>query len=201
MRSVGAPIPSTREPLGSALIDFFRKAGAFVIATTHHPIVKMFAASTPGAQNSSVELDEETLRPTYVLRHGVAGGSSGFEVAEQLGLPIEIVTTGRGFLKKKDLQIESYLIRLRQELESLQKAQTGARQQIERIRKREAKLEETFRTRERETGASCGTHHPALQHRNETGAGALHPLRRKPPSNTESKTGSPAPADRPGDHG
>ncbi len=136
--------------LGSALIDFFRKAGAFVIATTHHPIVKMFAASTPGAQNSSVELDEETLRPTYVLRHGVAGGSSGFEVAEQLGLPIEIVTTGRGFLKKKDLQIESYLIRLRQELESLQKAQTGARQQIERIRKREAKLEETFRTRERE---------------------------------------------------
>ena len=136
--------------LGSALIDFFRKAGALVVATTHHPTVKVFAAATPGALNSSVGLDDETLRPTYVLRHGVAGGSSGFEVAEQLGLPTEIVATGRGFLKKKDMQIESYLIRLRQELESLQNAQAEVRQQLENTRKREIKLEETFRTSERE---------------------------------------------------
>jgi DNA mismatch repair protein MutS2 len=48
----------------SILDDFLRKA-SLVLVTTHHGVIKNYAASRKGAQNASVSFDDETNRPTY----------------------------------------------------------------------------------------------------------------------------------------
>jgi DNA mismatch repair protein MutS2 len=112
--------PAHGAVLGISVVDIFRRREALVVATTHHQAIKQFAFATPGVQNASVELDEETLRPTYHLKTGVAGGSSGLEIAAMLGLPQEVVDQARSLLKKQDLQAERYLAELRAELARLE---------------------------------------------------------------------------------
>ena len=79
--------PEEGSALGVAVVDHFKQRGAHVLATTHYSGLKMYAAHEPGVLNASVEFDEETLRPTYRLLVGVAGSSSGLEIAERFGIP------------------------------------------------------------------------------------------------------------------
>ena len=79
--------PEEGSALGVAVVDHFRKAcSAQVMATTHYSGLKMYAANEAGVLNASVEFDEKTLQPTYRLIVGVAGSSSGLEIARRSGL-------------------------------------------------------------------------------------------------------------------
>ncbi|HET9478974.1 MAG TPA: hypothetical protein VFO72_06500, partial [Pyrinomonadaceae bacterium] len=84
--------PEEGSALGVAVVDHFRRVcGAHVIATTHYSGLKMYAGNEEGVINASVEFDEKTLRPTYRLVVGVAGASSGLEIARRFGVPMGIV--------------------------------------------------------------------------------------------------------------
>jgi DNA mismatch repair protein MutS2 len=80
-----------------------------VIATTHYSGLKMYAGNEEGVINASVEFDEKTLRPTYRLLVGVAGASSGLEIAAAFGVPSSIVERGGQFRKDSSLQASEYL--------------------------------------------------------------------------------------------
>src|SRR5712692_12093598 len=73
--------PEEGSALGVAVVDHFKQRGAHVLATTHYAGLKIYAANEPGVLNASVEFDEKTLRPTYRLLVGIAGSSSGLEIA------------------------------------------------------------------------------------------------------------------------
>ena len=80
--------PEEGSALGVAVVDHFRRVcGAHVIATTHYSGLKMYAANEEGVLNASVEFDEKTLRPTYRLIVGLAGSSSGLDIARRFGIP------------------------------------------------------------------------------------------------------------------
>src|SRR5581483_9498027 len=79
-------------------LDEFRARKCLVLATTHHDRLKAYASSAPGVLNASVEFDEVRLAPTYKLRVGVPGGSSGIDIAARLGLPAHIVDSARNLL-------------------------------------------------------------------------------------------------------
>ena len=82
------PIPRKALHLGVAVVDYFRRVcQAHVIATTHYSGLKMYAGVEDAVVNASVEFDEKTLRPTYRLILGVAGSSSGLEIARRFGVP------------------------------------------------------------------------------------------------------------------
>ncbi len=84
--------PEEGSALGVAVVDHFRRVcGAYVMATTHYSGLKVYAANEEGVQNASVEFDEKTLRPTYRLLVGVAGSSSGLEIARRFGISGEII--------------------------------------------------------------------------------------------------------------
>ncbi|MGH9338652.1 MAG: endonuclease MutS2 [Acidobacteriota bacterium] len=134
--------------LGVALIDYFRRRETLVIATTHHHAIKQFAFSTPGIDNASVELDPETLKPTYELKFGVAGGSSGLEIALQLGLSPEIINQARTRLDETDLQLENYLQQLRQELAALERQRGDIEREIELSRQERASLEQKYQKKD-----------------------------------------------------
>ncbi len=142
--------------LGISLIDHFRRRGALVVATTHLQEIKQFAFSTPGVQNASVELDPKTLRPSYELRIGVAGGSSGLEMAAQLGLAREIVDHARNLLSEQDLQAERYLTSLRAEIRASHEQRQILRDEMERLKqehlRQRAEMERREQEREKEFG-------------------------------------------------
>ncbi|MGD0842227.1 MAG: Smr/MutS family protein [Candidatus Acidiferrales bacterium] len=151
--------PEEGAALAVALLDAFRARGGLTLATTHHDRLKSYAAATPGVLNASVEFDAVALRPTYKLRVGVPGGSSGIEIAERLGLPHDVIERARALLEpaaREAAQLISYLHRVRDDLEQAQRdAATQARELdrerqqlrtewIERQRRRIAELEREF---------------------------------------------------------
>lgn len=113
--------PEEGSALGVAVVDHFRKnCGAHVMATTHYSGLKMYAGNESGVLNASVEFDEKTLQPTYRLLVGVAGSSSGLEIARRFGIKPEIITTAAATVKESTLQATEYLRRIKLESEEAQ---------------------------------------------------------------------------------
>ena len=83
--------PTEGGALGVAIVEHFRQRGAMVLATTHHGLMKAYAQSTPGVACASFGYDPETWEPTFRLTLGAPGRSLALEMAERLGLPVEVV--------------------------------------------------------------------------------------------------------------
>ena len=105
--------PDEGAALGVAIVDYFHRAGATIIATTHYNQLKVWASQTPGVLNASVEFDERTLRPTYRLITGVAGASSGIEIARRMNLPPEVLDDAKRLLDPAQIQASDYLKKLK----------------------------------------------------------------------------------------
>lgn len=117
--------PEEGSALGVAVVDHFKQGGAHVLATTHYAGLKIYAANEPGVLNASVEFDEKTLRPTYRLLVGIAGSSSGLEIAQRFGIPAEVIGRATDQLKGSSRASIEYLRRIKSEAEeavSLRKA-------------------------------------------------------------------------------
>src|SRR6185312_3890411 len=106
--------PEEGSALGVAVVDHFRRVcNAHVIATTHYSGLKMYAGNEEGVLNASVEFDEKTLQPTYRLVVGVAGSSSGLEIARRFGIPGKIVNSALDAVKDTSRQTAEYLQRIK----------------------------------------------------------------------------------------
>jgi DNA mismatch repair protein MutS2 len=116
--------PEEGAALAVALLDEFRARGCLVLATTHHDRLKTYASTTAGVLNASVEFDEERLAPTYRLRVGVPGGSSGIAIARRLGLPETIVKRADSLLTPESREaagLIAYLHRSHDAIEQMQR--------------------------------------------------------------------------------
>ncbi len=134
--------------LSIAIIEFFSKRSSLLAATTHHSAVKQFASSTPGIVNASVLLDPLDLKPTYELEFGLAGESSGLEIAGQLGLSRELVDRARQLLDPTELQTERYLEHLRTELARQREDTEELRRQSASLKSKEEQLDQAFERNE-----------------------------------------------------
>ena len=129
--------PEEGAVLGASIIDYFRRRGAVVLATTHQQGIKAYASHTTGVTNGSMEFDEDSLRPLYRLRSGVPGRSGGLDMAERLGLPAEIVRQARGLLPRQREIMDSYLRSLQNLQEGLEKRLAESEAAARRSRKQE----------------------------------------------------------------
>ena len=87
--------PEEGGALGIAVLEHFRAAGAFTLASTHLLALKIYGAGTAGVVNGSMGFDEQTLEPTYVLQTGAPGKSAGLEIARRLGMPERLIEKAR----------------------------------------------------------------------------------------------------------
>jgi DNA mismatch repair protein MutS2 len=108
--------PEEGSALGVAIVDYFRRnCGAHVIASTHYRGLKMYAANDESVINASVEFDEKTLQPTYKLLLGLAGASSGIEIARRFGIDDTVIEAARENLDVSAQEAETYLRKLQNE--------------------------------------------------------------------------------------
>jgi DNA mismatch repair protein MutS2 len=145
--------PVEGEALAKAMAEYFLKSGAFTIITTHFSGLKIYASQVEGAVNASVEFDEATLRPTYRLIGGVAGASSGIEIAARLGLQQEIVAQARGHLSEAQTSMIEFLNQLKKEKEQYEIGQEQLRVEVENVRQERVKQREEF-ARQRDARAA-----------------------------------------------
>ncbi|HEX6044339.1 MAG TPA: endonuclease MutS2 [Pyrinomonadaceae bacterium] len=143
--------PEEGSALGVAVVDHFRRAcGAHVIATTHYSGLKMYAGNEVGVINASVEFDEKTLRPTYRLIVGVAGASSGLDIARRFGVPASIVDAAVSSVKDSSLQASEYLKRIKRESEDAEAQRLALEEERAAVAEKFASLDKEAEKHERE---------------------------------------------------
>jgi DNA mismatch repair protein MutS2 len=137
--------------LGMALLDHFRRRGAFVIATTHYDMLKSYASTTEGVVSAAFGFDPATYSPTYRLVYGSAGRSLALEIASRLGLPAPVIDAARQFRSAREAQLADHLKQVDEELHALEHDRRLLRTQRESLSDREARLEQRDQVlRERE---------------------------------------------------
>jgi len=147
--------PEEGSALGVAVVDHFRRAcSAHVIATTHYSGLKMYAGNEEGVINASVEFDEKTLRPTYRLVVGLAGASSGLEIARRFGVPLGIVDTAMRSVKESSLQASEYLRRIKREAEDAEALRLALEEERKAVAEKFASLDKEVAKHERERQAA-----------------------------------------------
>jgi DNA mismatch repair protein MutS2 len=143
--------PEEGSALGVAVVDYFRRiCNAQVIATTHYSGLKMYAGTEPGVVNASVEFDEKTLRPTYRLIVGVAGSSSGLEIARRFGVPESITSAAVESVKDSSRQSTEYLRIIKREAENAENLRKALEEERAAVAEKFATLDKVAAKRERE---------------------------------------------------
>ena len=130
--------PAEGAALAIALIEFSRKMGSRVVATTHYAELKLYAMRTKGVINASCEFDVETLQPTYKLLIGIPGKSNAFAISRKLGLPENILKEADDLVGKSDKDFEDVLSQLEQQRQQME----SARQEAERLKQETAKIKQ-----------------------------------------------------------
>jgi len=149
--------PEEGGALGVALVDHFRAAGAFTVASTHLTALKIYGANTKTVLNASMGFDDRTLEPTYQLQVGLPGKSAGLDIAERLGMPEDIMKRARASLSTQEIELTTLIASLHKRIEEVDAQLTSLHQERAALAAREKQLvlaaekKETARLRELET--------------------------------------------------
>ena len=129
--------PAEGAALAIALIQFCRKMGSRVVATTHYAELKLYAIREEGVINASCEFNVDTLQPTYKLLIGIPGKSNAFAISRKLGLPEYILKEAGDLVGKSDKDFEDVISQLeaqRQKMETARAEAEALRRETEKIK-------------------------------------------------------------------
>jgi DNA mismatch repair protein MutS2 len=135
--------PMEGAALARALLEHFHERRATTLVATHFPELKLWAQTTPGAVNASVEFDPETLAPTYRVRIGLPGRSNAFLIARRLGMPEALIARAQRYVSPEALRLEALLT----EAERLRAEAARAWEEAEQARAAARALEAEWRER------------------------------------------------------
>ena len=130
--------PAEGVALAMALIEYCRKMGSRVVATTHYAELKLYAMRTKGVINASCEFDVETLQPTYRLLIGIPGKSNAFAISRKLGLSEDILKEAADLVGKSDKDFEDVLMQLEKQRQQME----AARMEAERLKRETASIKQ-----------------------------------------------------------
>ncbi|HOS43460.1 MAG TPA: endonuclease MutS2, partial [Armatimonadota bacterium] len=120
--------PAEGAALAKAILLALQSRGCRTIATTHYGELKVFAQSTEGFLNASVEFDPETLRPTYRVIAGLPGSSNALHISQRLGLPKPIIASAKALMGEAPQALEQVLKQAEGVRRALDRERTAAAQ-------------------------------------------------------------------------
>ncbi len=136
--------------LAIAIIEYVRRTGAKIAATTHYSELKIFALSTERVMNASCEFDVETLKPTYRLLIGIPGKSNAFAISKRLGLPEMIIDDAKRHVNTESASFEEVLGDLEKTRREMENEQLETRRLLKEAEEKARKADEYKNLTERE---------------------------------------------------
>ena len=133
--------PEEGGALACAILKRLIDRGALVIVSTHLGMLKAFAYEHPHLVNAAMQMRQiqrdGQIRyiPTYRLRVGEVGSSHALSIAENLGIPEEVINEARGLLSEGSDRIERMIA-------SLREVQDRLNRELEEVQKRSSEIEE-----------------------------------------------------------
>ncbi len=140
--------PEEGGALGVALVEHFRAAGAFTLASTHLLALKIYGANTPTVLNASMGYNEESLEPTYRLQIGLPGKSAGLDIAGRLGMPEDIMKRARASLSTHEADLSRLLAELHRRLDETAEEMRSLQRERTRLAEDDRKRAIAFEQRE-----------------------------------------------------
>ncbi|MGK4179725.1 endonuclease MutS2 [Lapidilactobacillus dextrinicus] len=122
--------PQEGASLAIAILDYLGGVGAYVVASTHYPELKLYGYERPGTINASMEFDVESLQPTYRLLIGVPGRSNAFDISKRLGMPEAIVAAAQALMNDASQDLNNMISDLEQQRKQTEAAGVELQQQL-----------------------------------------------------------------------
>lgn len=105
----GGTEPLLGGAIAESVLAELNKKGAMGVITTHYSNLKHFAEDAEGMVNGAMLYDRSQLRPLFQLSIGQAGSSFALEIAQQTGLPQEVITHAKELAGEEHIDYERHL--------------------------------------------------------------------------------------------
>ncbi|MFT8544865.1 MAG: endonuclease MutS2 [Leuconostoc falkenbergense] len=140
--------PAEGAALAIAILDKVASLGAYTIATTHYPELKLYGYNRPETQNASMVFDVETLQPTYQFLMGVPGQSNALAIAKRLGFGEDVIGSATSLTNDSDQDLNNMIADLVAQRDEVKKKNVSltnqlkdTKSQAEALRDKEMQLE------------------------------------------------------------
>lgn len=145
--------PEEGGALAVAILENLVERGTLTIVSSHLGVLKNWAHSNESARNASFRLGEKDRKPTYRLTLDMVGISEALVVAENAGLPPEVLARARSLRPEGEGDATALLLSLKRkdaelttELEEARRAREEAEEKLAALEEQEAALREARRT-------------------------------------------------------
>lgn len=137
--------PQEGSALAAGIIDSFININLFFVVTTHQSSLKSYALTKNVIENDSLEFSQEQLRPTYKFLANIPGNSYAFVLAENLGIPNNILQKAKSYLGDRHTQIEESIKILQEVRSNAESMQTAANQEYLKAEALRKEYEQKFK--------------------------------------------------------
>ena len=105
----GGTEPMLGGAIAEAILDALNDNNACGVVTTHYTNLKHFADSHAGVVNGAMLYDRGAMKPLFQLSLGQPGSSFAIEIAEQIGLPLNVIQHARQLIGDDNIKYERNL--------------------------------------------------------------------------------------------
>lgn len=130
--------PEAGGALAEAILSNLTAQGAWGAVTTHYDNLKNFAGNSKGISNASMRYDPAGLRPLFILDIGKPGSSFALEIAQNTGLPVEVLQHARRLMGTEKESLEDLLLQLEKEKTAFERQNQLLKQQLEKSKNDQA---------------------------------------------------------------
>ncbi|WP_270314242.1 endonuclease MutS2 [Leuconostoc citreum] len=142
--------PAEGAALAIAILDKVASLGAFVIATTHYPELKLYGYNRPETLNASMVFDVSTLKPTYQFLMGVPGQSNALAIAKRLGFGDDVIGAATALTSDADQDLNQMIADLVAQRDAVKQHDVTLSEQLKATEKQSEALSEQQRQLEKE---------------------------------------------------
>ena len=183
--------PEEGAALAKAILRELHRRGVPAVATSHHRDLAAFVQDSPGMTNASVELDPNTLTPTYKLNIGLPERSYALTIAASLGMPQAVIDDARSMLSGEFRQTEGLLNDLQRERRQAVERSRDAQEELRQARELRQELEERLAGLEQEKDLMIAESRRELEARVEEVRQRLRAVERSLPATRQPQPAPP----------
>lgn len=136
--------PEEGSALAEAILSYFHEQGVLIVATTHHRGVARYVQEQSEMMNASVDLDPQTLAPTYRVTLGLPGRSYAMTIAARLGIPSKIIDQAQSLMSPTERAAEDLLRDLREERLIVERLRQESEDALALAKAQQAEVEESL---------------------------------------------------------